>query len=183
MKKLLLRIIKTEIQEKDFDVPGGIISIVFAVLAYISTLATKRTFSSSVIGPKTVPQILSGIVFILGCYLLIRWTVKRVRNKAAQGTVHTEEKEGAVDKNFVFRQVTPILSFLLLALYIFLLKPIGFTFASIVYLTMQIPLLSVDLRAKSFLKAFTIAIIASFSTYFLFVLGFSLKLPKGPFGF
>lgn len=183
MKKLLLRIISTEIKEKDFDLPGGIISVVFAIFAFVSTLATKRTFSSSIIGPKTVPQILSVIVFILGCYLLIRWTVKRVRSKAFQGPTQPKENDEAVDINLIFRQITPILSFLLLGLYIFLMKPIGFTFASILYLTMQIPLLSVDLHAKSFLKAFTIAVIASFSTYFLFVLGFSLKLPKGPFGF
>lgn len=183
MKKFLEKIIRSEIKDKDINFAAGILSVVFAIFAFVSTLATKQTFSSSVIGPKTVPQIFSGIVFVLGVYLIIRWSVRRARDKKSQPVTKKADTEEPVDKMMVFRKVTPLVSFLLLAMYIYLMRPIGFTFASIIYLTLQIPLLSADLSVKSFLKALLIAVIASALTYLLFVTGFSLKLPKGPLGF
>jgi len=182
MKKKWEKILSLEIKPADIDLAGGLLAVVFAVVAFVATLGTK-SFSNSVIGPKTVPQIFSAIVFVLGWSIVIRWVVKRGKAK----NVHVDQIETKgdqpIDQKMIFQKITPLVSFLLLALYIFLMKPIGFTFSSIIYLTLQIPLLSADLSGKTILKAFKIAILASVCTYLLFALGFGLKLPKGIMGF
>ena len=83
----------------------------------------------------------------------------------------------------LFRVLTPWVSFAYIALYISLMRPFGFTLASVVYLTLQIPLLSVDFSKKSWLKALIIGIITSVVVFLIFAKGFGLRLPTNGWGF
>lgn len=122
----------------------------------------------------------AGIIFVLGVVQIIRHFVNQKKNPAAK-TAEVSKKP--LDKMYVFRVITPWVSFVLIALYIFLMRKIGFVLASTLYMTLQIPLLSVDLKWKSFLKAFIIAIITAVVVFLIFAEGFGLRLPTNDWGF
>ena len=90
MKKKWEKILSLEIKPADIDLAGGLLAVVFAVVAFVATLGTK-SFSNSVIGPKTVPQIFSAIVFVLGWSIVIRWVVKRGKAKNVHAQYVPEE--------------------------------------------------------------------------------------------
>ncbi len=188
--KLIKKLINFEIKAENSDLASGIFTIIVAVLAFCATFSHSSSSLQSVIGPVTVPRLVSGIIMLLGAVLVVRHFAKNHRTNAdpdGQGktdsTAEMAQQEETADKMKVFRVITPWCCFLLIAIYIFLMRKIGFTLASIFYLTLQIPLLSVDFSKKSFLKAFVIGIIASAIVYLIFAQGFGLQLPSNDWGF
>ena len=188
--KLIKKLINFEIKAENSDLASGIFTIIVAVLAFCATFSHSSSSLQSVIGPVTVPRLVSGIIMLLGAVLVVRHFAKNHRTNAdpdGQGktdsTAEMAQQEETADKMKVFRVITPWCCFLLIAIYIFLMRKIGFTLASIFYLTLQIPLLSVDFSKKSFLKAFVIGIIASAVVYLIFAQGFGLQLPSNDWGF
>ena len=180
--KMIKKLLKFEIKDAYMKLAGGIFTVLVAAIAYMTTTGSTKTYSTSSIGPVTIPRIVCGAIFTLGIVQIIQWCI--VRGKAPKEKVEkTRENEEPVDKIFVFRKITPVVSFLLLALYIFLMGKVGFVIASVAYLTLQIPLLSVDLSPKSFLKSLILGVIVSALIFLLFAKGFQLRLPTGPWGF
>lgn len=188
--KLIKKLINFEIKAENSDLASGIFTIIVAVLAFCATFSHSSSSLQSVIGPVTVPRLVSGIIMFLGAVLVVRHFARRrragvgftVREKTETATA-VPEQEKPLDKMKIFRVITPWCCFLLIAIYIFLMRKIGFTLASVFYLTLQIPLLSVDFSKKSFLKAFVIGIIASVIVYLIFAQGFGLQLPSNDWGF
>jgi len=83
----------------------------------------------------------------------------------------------------LFKAITPWVSFIYIGLYIYLMRKIGFVLSSTLYLTLQIPLLSVDMSRKSYLKAFIIGVITAVVVFLIFAKGFGLRLPTNDWGF
>ena len=177
MKNLIKKILKLEVKEKDYDLAGGILAFIFSIIFYISTLHTKN-LRNDPIKAETVPRFVCYILFGLGIALVIRWL--KNRKKYADSSAEPEKE---LDKLDIFAKITPITSMVLLFIYIQLMKPIGFLLASIVYLSLQIPLLKADLTVKSFLKALIIGSISSTLIFLIFAKGFGLYLPKTGLGF
>ena len=183
--KLFRKIVLFELKEEYMGLASGIFTIVIAVLGYLATLKGVRTFSGSSIGPVTIPRIVCGAIFVLGIVQILKW----IRNyrKTDPGIRNAEEEKPEItDEEFrilAFRKFTPIVSFLFIALYIYLMKSAGFVIASTVFLTLEIPLLSLDLSPKSFLKAFLLGVVVSTVVFLIFAKGFHLRLPKGKWGF
>lgn len=188
--KLINKIINFEIKPENSDLASGIFTIAVALLAFGTTFSHSASSLQSAVGPVTVPRLVSGLIMLLGAVLIVRHFVKNHRTNAGpdgQGktdsTAEKAQQEETADKMKVFRVITPWCCFLLIAIYIFLMRKIGFTLASTFYLTLQIPLLSVDFSKKSFLKAFVIGVIASAIVFLIFAQGFGLQLPTNGWGF
>ncbi len=183
--KTLNKIINFKIEPENSQLASGIFAIVIAGLAFAATFSHSSPTLASIIGPVTIPRTISALIFALGVLLLMRhFTAKKNTSpKTGQAASSGEASDESVDKMQLLRVVTPWASFALIALYILLMHPIGFTLSSTVYLTLQIPLLSVDFSKKSFLKAFLIGLIASAVVFLIFAQGFGLRLPSNAWGF
>ena len=186
MKKIQFSV---KIKEEYSDLCSGIFALLVAAVTFFMTLSHTTTFSNSIIGPVAIPRAISIIIFIMGIGLIVNWALKRQKiSKNSKPIVSSEESvQSQTDteerKLSIFREITAPVSFLLLALYIFAMKHLGFTLASCLYLTLQIPLLSADVKPKSFLKAFLIGIVALIIIFVLFSKVFQLRLPTGAWGF
>lgn len=181
--KYLRKIVQFEIRELFEGLAAGIFTMLIAALGYLATLNGVKTFSNSSIGPVTIPRIICAVIFFLGIIQVCRWFLRdRKLLKKEEMPVQQELTDEEVII-LAYRKFTPILSFLIIALYIYLMRTCGFVIASTIYLTLQIPLLSTDLSLKSFVKAFAIGAIASTVIFLIFGKGFQLRLPKGKWGF
>lgn len=181
MRSFFKKLIMLDMENgENMELLSGIFAVVSAILVFLTTLSTKKSFSASAIQPQTVPQILCVIMAILGTLLIVRWCIRKKKGliKPAAKT-----EKGSPDRNEVFRSLTPPVCFILMGLYVWTLKPLGFITASTMYLTVQIPFLATDLSAKSILKAFLIGAATAVISYLIFVVGFGLRLPMNRLGF
>ncbi len=166
---------KKAFSKRYLDLWCGLITMLAAVLFYLSTLNTK-TFSVSQIKPEMIPRITMIAMFILGVGIIIKWFIVTRR------TPVTEEQEEKQPGSFVQRITAPV-TFILIFLYIFSLKIIGFTTATTLYLTCQITLLSTNLGWKSWLRSLAVGVIMAVLIFLAFAKGFSLALPVNGLGF
>ena len=183
--KFFRKIVQFELKDEYMGLAAGVFTIVIAILGYLATLKGVRSFSNSSIGPVTIPRITCGVIFVLGIVQIINW-LRTYKKTGIPAKKVKEEGAEISDEEFrilAFRKITPIASFLIIALYIYLMKSVGFVIASTVFLTLEIPLLSLDLSPKAFLKAFLLGIVVSAAIFLIFAKGFQLRLPKGKWGF
>ena len=181
--KLLKKILSFEIKEDKLPLVQGIFTIVVSILFFLSTMGSSKTYSTSTIGPVTIPRFVCGAIFVLGVAQIVLWLGRRPKNPAPKAHKEMQEEDIKLDRMEVVRKITPPITFLLLALYIWFMGKIGFVLASSLYLSLQIPLLSVDFKPKSFVKSLIIGIVVSTVVFLLFAKGFQLHLPVGPWGF
>lgn len=180
--------LKSGNKEEYSNLASGIFALLLAVALFLMTLSHTKTFSNSSIGPVAIPRAVSIAIFALGLILIIKWMIGRKKaEKAPAPAVAKEEsrtQESAEEHRLaVFRKITAPASFLLIALYLLLMKKIGFALSSCLYITLQTPLLSVDVSPKSFLKSFIIGAVFSVVIYILFAKVFQLYLPAAGWGF
>lgn len=181
--KKLIKLLSFDFKPENSGLVSGVFTLLIAAVAFGATFSHSAASLKSVIGPVTVPRMVVAIIFALGVAQIVRHVIQRKNQGAPAMTNVPEEEEQPLDKMKVFKVLTPWVSFALIALYIYLMKPIGFVLASTLYVTLQIPLLSVDLSWKSFLKAFIIAIITAVVVFLIFKVGFGLRLPTNGWGF
>lgn len=184
--RLLKKAINFKIEPEKAPLASGIFTVVIAILAFATTFSHSSASLKSVIGPVTVPRAVSLLIFALGVVQIIRHFVSKKSapedKREEKPSAPAAEEEG-LDRMKLFRVLTPWISFAYIALYISLMKPIGFTLSSVIYLTLQIPLLSVDFSKKSWLKALLIGAITSVVVFLIFAKGFGLRLPTNGWGF
>ncbi len=181
--KLLKKMLSFEINEDKLPLVQGIFTILVSILFFLTTMGSSKTYSTSTIGPVTIPRFVCGAIFVLGVAQIILWFGRRSKKPIAKAPEKAQEDDVQLDRLEVMRKITPPVTFLLLALYIWLMGKIGFVLASTLYLSLQIPLLSVDFRSKFFVKSAIIGIVVSSVVFLLFAKGFQLHLPMGPWGF
>ena len=183
--RLLKKIINLRIEPENFTLVSGIFTLVISALAFAATFSHSSASIKSIIGPVTVPRVVSLLIFVLGVVQIIQHFIKRsaLDGKCKKEHAASAAEEEGIDRMKLFRVLTPWVSFAYIALYISLMRPVGFTLASVVYLTLQIPLLSVDFSKKSWLKALIIGIITSVVVFLIFAKGFGLRLPTNGWGF
>ena len=136
--------------------------------------------SGSIIGPSYVPRLVALLLCVLGIGMFLQ---------GMRTPVTAEEKETIAAKKAarkgtpLIERLTPVLTLALITLFLFALRPIGFTTSATVYLTLQMKLLSGDFKWKSWLKYAIIGVVCAVVILLLFRYGFSLKLPVNSLGF
>ena len=183
LKKIIIKILSVDFKTENAGLVGGIFTVVMALLALGSTLSHSAASLKSMIGPVTIPRAVAVIILVLGIVQIVRHFVKLKKSPKPIKAEAVAEEDKPIDKMQVYKAVTPWLSFLYIGLYIFLMRKIGFVISSAMYLTVQIPLLSVDMSKKSYFKAFIIGIITAAVVFLIFAKGFGLRLPTNEWGF
>ncbi len=182
MSPALKKFVKTRLSDRNIELSGGIFACVASILIFLTTLHTKIYIESPIVS-TTIPRIVCYLMFFIGIFMIVSWFIKLKKGMLKDSANDIKAKENDPDLNDLFSKITPFCSFIFLTLYVAMMKPFGFIIASALYLTVQIPLLSVDLSLKSFIKSFIIGIITGIVVFLIFNTGFGLRLPKNVFGF
>lgn len=152
-----------------------IVGVFFMLLSAGMMIMAKMLPKSTVmdIGPDFMPMCIGLVTFILAGALAFL-NIKNLKSRIAQA-----EAEEKVELDYK-RMLT---SFILILIYVFLLKPIGFIISTIVYLPLQMYVLApTDKRGKKdIIQLFVITFIFTFAVFFLFRYGFKIVLPTGIF--
>lgn len=165
---------------------AGLSCVAISILAYVSTLGNKSFATTVGVKSTDIPRWCAYLMFALGVGITCKFIVPALKHNPpmmevedSEGKAYTEEEK----KKKIYQKITGPVTLLLIAIYIFLMKYIGFTISSVIYLTAQITLLSMDTSKKAIVKHFIIALVSSIVIYLLFVLAFKMILPVNSLGF
>lgn len=150
---------KTYLKNKDFVL--GIIMIAFAVFMFVLTKGLPNT-ESQFFDSRFMPYLVSIMSLLLGIVQIIKHLGK-------------ESEHESIKKDFKTLAITTVL----LACYIFLYGQIGFIVASIVFLFLQIIILTPNYYKKNYVLYGVLAVVTTLAIYYLFLILFKIKLPSG----
>lgn len=152
-------------------VVGIFFMILSAVLIAMASMLPKSKVME--IGPEFMPMVIGIITFILAAVL----TVISVKNFKMNAASIDPESVPECDYKRVISSVILVLS------YVFLLQPVGFILSTLVFLLLQMLVLSPDdaRGKKDIMKLAVIDVIFTLVVFFLFRYGFKIVLPAGIF--
>ncbi len=152
-----------------------VVGVFFMALSAIMMVMAQMLPKSKVmeIGPDFMPMVIGAITFVLALILTVL-NVKNMKLRAA------ELAEAAIDE-CDYKRV--LLSALLVLIYVFVLQPVGFIVSTLVYLPLQMLVLSPDDQRgkKQIIQLLIIDVIFTMIVFFLFRYGFKIVLPAGIF--
>ena len=152
-----------------------VVSIFFmvlsAVMIYAATLLPKSTVME--IGPDFMPTVVGVVTFILSTALLTI-SLKGLKSRVA-------EAEANPPAECDYKRM--LISLVLILIYVFALKPLGFIVTTLIYLPIQMYVLAdAEHRGKKdIIMLLIIDVVFTFAVFFLFRYGFKIVLPQGIF--
>jgi hypothetical protein len=155
---------------------GDIVVGVFFMALSAALIAMARMLPKSKvmdIGPDFMPMVIGVITFILAAIL----TFISIKNFK----MHAKELEGTEIPKCDYVRV--LSSIILVLIYVFLMQPVGFILSTLVFLLLQMIVLSPDDErdAKHIIQLAVIDVVFTFIVFFLFRYGFKIVLPAGIF--
>lgn len=152
-----------------------VVGVFFMALSAIMMVMAKMLPKSKVmdIGPDFMPLVIGAITFILAAILTFL-NVKNMKMRAA-------EIDPSKIEDCDYKRV--LLSALLVLIYVFILQPVGFIISTLVFLPLQMLVLSPDDQRgkKQVIQLLVIDLIFTMVVFFLFRYGFKIVLPAGIF--
>ena len=163
------------------DIIPGIVIALFA-LAYLSMVPDIQTFTGMGSTPLTnhfVPYLWGGVLLFLGLYVAVRGFRKRAAFIKAGGRIEKFDFKQAVND-----KLEVIASFVALTIYVALMEQIGFVIMTVLYLFVQILILTPkhDWK-KTYIPAVIVGVICSLLFYYIFRYHLNVLLPQGILGF
>lgn len=150
-----------------------VVGIFFMLLSTAMMIMAKMLPKSTVmeIGPDFMPMCIGIMTFALAAALLIL-SIHNLKRPAA-----IEEAMEKLD----YRRV--LTSFVSILVYVFVLQPVGFIVSTLIYLPVQMLILSPDEKRakKDLIQLLITSVIFTFVVFFLFRYGFKIVLPAGIF--
>ena len=151
------------------------VGIFFMVLSAVMIAMARMLPKSKVmdIGPEFMPTIIGVVTFVLAALLLFL-SIKNFKMKA-------REIDAASIPDCDYKRV--LASIILVLVYVYMLQPVGFIICTLVFLLLQMLVLSPDdeRSKKDIMKLVIIDVIFTMVVFFLFRYGFKIVLPAGIF--
>ena len=159
------------------DIIPGIVLAVFSI-AYLSMIPSIQTFTGLGSTPLTnhfIPYLWGGVVLCLSLGIIVRGLRKRKKYLAEGGKIEkTSLKAILMEKREV------VASFIALGLYVGLMGVIGFLITTVVYLFVQILILTPREKwKKNYVPAAITAVVAGVVLFFIFRYVLNVLLPVG----
>lgn len=152
-----------------------VVGVFFMALSACMMVAAKMLPKSKVmeIGPDFMPMCIGVVTFVLAAVLTFL-NIKNMKMRAAEIDV-------ASIAECDYKRV--LSSIILVLIYVFTLKPIGFLVTTVIYLMLQMLVLSPDDKRdkKSVIQLAVINVVFTLVVFFLFRYGFKIVLPAGIF--
>ena len=145
--------------------------VLSAVMIFAATLLPKSTVME--IGPDFMPTVVGIVTLILSTALLII-SLKGLKTRVA-------EAEANPPAECDYKRM--LISLILILIYVFTLKPVGFIVTTLVYLPVQMYVLAdAEHRTKKdIIMLLVIDVVFTLAVFFLFRYGFKIVLPQGIF--
>lgn len=152
-----------------------IVGVFFMALSAILMVMAQMLPKSKVmeIGPDFMPMVIGGLTFALAAIL----TFLSVKNFK----MHAAEIDPSKLPECDYKRV--LLSVILVLVYVFILQPVGFIVTTLVFLPLQMLVLSPEDKRgkKDIILLLVIDVIFTLAVFFLFRYGFKIVLPAGIF--
>jgi putative tricarboxylic transport membrane protein len=164
--------------EKFKDIIAGAFLSLLGLIMFIVTYGIKAISGETAdVGSAFMPQIGAGLLFVFGMAILIEGL-----QKYRSGRIKTDTSETVSEKRRKLRAV--LLTLGLIGVYIFLLNIIGFIYATILYLFIQIVVLAPTEKrnSRNYFCFGMIAVVIPVVLYYIFFKAFSMMLPTGIIG-
>ena len=152
-----------------------VVGIFFMVLSAVMIAMAQMLPKSKVmdIGPEFMPTVIGILTFVLAAMLLFL-SIKNFK-------LNTKEIDPASIEKCDYKRV--LASVILVLVYVYMLQPVGFILCTLVFLLLQMLVLSPDDERdkKHIIKLLIIDVIFTLVVFFLFRYGFKIVLPAGIF--
>lgn len=162
------------------DLVTGVIAAVFSAFYLMQTSGIK-VFGGATAGvtAQTVPRFWGVAMLALSILLILRSILAMRRSKAGAEAEETAEKKGLIAALRERREV--VFTFVLLILYAALMKPVGFIIMSILYVYLQVWVLTPPEKRTKRMHTIAggLAVFFSVSLYFVFTKYLMVMLPPG----
>lgn len=150
-----------------------IVGVFFMLLSAAMLVMAKMLPKSTVmdIGPDFMPMCIGVMTFVLAAALVFL-NIKNMK-------IYVAEAEGPEKADYK-RVLT---SFIIILVYVFVLKSVGFIISTLVYLPVQMFILAPEERRgkKNVIQLLLTDVLFTFVVFFLFRYGFKIVLPAGIF--
>lgn len=152
-----------------------IVGVFFLLLSAAMLVMAKMLPKSTVmdIGPDFMPMCIGVMTFVLAAALVFL-NIKNMKIYVAQAEAEGPEKAD-------YKRV--LTSFIIILVYVFVLKSVGFIISTLVYLPVQMFILAPEERRgkKNVIQLLLTDVLFTFVVFFLFRYGFKIVLPAGIF--
>ena len=152
-----------------------IVGVFFMLLSAAMLVMAKMLPKSTVmdIGPDFMPMCIGVMTFVLAAALVFL-NIKNMKIYVAQAEAEGPEKAD-------YKRV--LTSFIIILVYVFVLKSVGFIISTLVYLPVQMFILAPEERRgkKNVIQLLLTDVLFTFVVFFLFRYGFKIVLPAGIF--
>ncbi|WP_027642611.1 tripartite tricarboxylate transporter TctB family protein [Enterocloster clostridioformis] len=152
-----------------------IVGVFFILLSAAMMVMAKMLPKSTVmdIGPDFMPMCIGVMTFVLAAALVLL-NIKNMKIYVAQAEAEGPEKAD-------YKRV--LTSFIIILVYVFVLKSVGFIISTLVYLPVQMFILAPEERRgkKDVIQLLITDVLFTFVVFFLFRYGFKIVLPAGIF--
>lgn len=152
-----------------------IVGVFFMLLSAAMMVMAKMLLKSTVmdIGPDFMPMCIGVMTFVLAAALVLL-NIKNMKIYVAQAEAEGPEKAD-------YKRV--LTSFIIILVYVFVLKSVGFIISTLVYLPVQMFILAPEERRgkKDVIQLLITDVLFTFVVFFLFRYGFKIVLPAGIF--
>ena len=152
-----------------------IVGVFFMLLSAAMLVMAKMLPKSTVmdIGPDFMPMCIGVMTFVLAAALVFL-NIKNMKIYVAQAEAEGPEKAD-------YKRV--LTSCIIILVYVFVLKSVGFIISTLVYLPVQMFILAPEERRgkKNVIQLLLTDVLFTFVVFFLFRYGFKIVLPAGIF--
>lgn len=152
-----------------------VVGIFFMILSVVLIVAAKQLPPSQVmdIGPDFMPIVIGAFTFVLAA-ILTAMSIKNFKKNA-----ESIDPESLPKCDYV----RVLASVILVLIYVFILQPVGFIISTLIFLLLQMFVLSPndERDVKHIIRLAIIDVIFTMVVFFLFRYGFKIILPAGIF--
>lgn len=164
------------------DVFSGFFLLVVSVVMYIATYSFEA-LTTTVVGPAFMPQIISVAIGVFSILIIVNG-FRKVRHEKKEETipepvVEVHDDEMTPGEQDSYKPV--IMTLLLMVVYVILMPIVGFLITTILYIFLQMMILSHKTTRKIWLFAL-VSIVSSIIIYYVFRNVFYVMLPTGIMG-
>ncbi len=164
---------------KKYPIVEPAIIILIGIIMFVGAIPIKAATSISV-GPGFMPKLI-GVLFVIFGAALIPDCLKK--QKAANVLRKAEKEEGVKREKKSFKQLVRdnvhIISWCWMLVYSFLWKPLGFLFASIIFMFGAMYILTIKEEKRNWIVISIVSIVVPTFVYIVFRQQFDLMLPMG----